>query len=372
MSSTSTPQVSPNGKWVVFERDRLDGTVASVIAGIDGKHERVLDLGCVDPCALISAPSWAPGRPPPRLHPDHRAVRPGQRLRPFGCPLHRASGRQPPAAVVARGHRRQSTRTTGRGLTRRKWLSFVRIRNSDVTAAIFVMRADGTHVHQVTPWSLHGDEADFSPAVHGTDRRPDRLRDVWPGSAARLPAGHRHGAVRLPPGLGLHEEDPLRHPQRRGAEDELQPRVVAWWTTDRLLRRGVQRDQPSRQASGPCGPTAATGGRSRTWRTSSSDPTGGDPGSRPGQRKRIGSNSSSGMIRIRGSGRLKASASCSRSSSSMPGELGQRGADELAERQQPHPAPASSKRLDLGQEVAVVAGEQHVALASRGWRRASA
>lgn len=160
-------EVSPNGKWVVFERDRLDGTVASVIAGIDGKHERVLDLGCVDPCALISAPSWGP---------DGRHLV----FTPIIGPFDQVNGSARSGVLyTSRLDGSHQKRLSPLGIDGKyedyraryspdgKWLSFVRIRNSDVTAAIFVMRADGTHVHQVTPWSLHGDEADFSPAVHG-------------------------------------------------------------------------------------------------------------------------------------------------------------------------------------------------------------
>ena len=50
------------------------------------------------------------------------------------------------------------------------YLVFVRVRNSDIHNALFRMDADGTHVHQLTPWSLGADLPEVSPAWVGPSR----------------------------------------------------------------------------------------------------------------------------------------------------------------------------------------------------------
>ena len=100
-------QFSPDGTQVAFARELRNGKDAQIVLiGADGENERVLDLGCVDPCALDIAPTWA-DRWPARLHPGHRAVRPGQRLGPLGGAADLDPRRlRHPAALRARHRRR--------------------------------------------------------------------------------------------------------------------------------------------------------------------------------------------------------------------------------------------------------------------------
>ena len=58
--TTSTRDISPDGRSVLFERDGDDGSIEVVITGIDGTGERVVDLGCTDPCVGDVAPTWGP------------------------------------------------------------------------------------------------------------------------------------------------------------------------------------------------------------------------------------------------------------------------------------------------------------------------
>ena len=181
-------EVSPNGKWVVFERDRLDGTVASVIAGIDGKHERVLDLGCVDPCALISAPSWARTAVTSSSPPSS-----GRSTRSTAPPVPVSSTRRAWTAATGTGCRPWAstgrTRTTGRVLTRRK-VAELRPDPQQRRHGSDLRHAGGRHArapgHPVVAARRRGR---LLTCRARTDGRPDRLRDVRPGSAA--PASSR-------------------------------------------------------------------------------------------------------------------------------------------------------------------------------------
>jgi Tol biopolymer transport system component len=159
-------EISPDGSLVVFERDAGE-SVQSVVATADGRHEHVLDLGCADPCALVSAPSWSPD---------------GRRLvfTPVIGPFDQVNGSARSAVLY-------TARLDGSGWRRLSepgidgafedyrarfspdgtHLTFVRVRNSDTASAVFVMRSDGTGVHQLTPWGLGGDLPDFSAARRG-------------------------------------------------------------------------------------------------------------------------------------------------------------------------------------------------------------
>lgn len=53
------PRISPDGRLVLFERD-IEETVQVVVIGVDGRGERVIDLGCSDPCAGDVSPTWGP------------------------------------------------------------------------------------------------------------------------------------------------------------------------------------------------------------------------------------------------------------------------------------------------------------------------
>jgi Tol biopolymer transport system component len=162
-------QISPDGTQVVFGRDLRNGKVSqAVLIGADGQNERVLDLGCVDPCVVAANPTWAPG---------------GQRLAftrvvgPFDVPPSHSAR----SAVL------WSSSLDGSGLERisqpgidgvledsypryspdGSYIVFTRLRISSDTVAAFRMDADGTDVRRLTPWRLQADLADLSPATSG-------------------------------------------------------------------------------------------------------------------------------------------------------------------------------------------------------------
>ena len=99
------PVPSPHGGRILFERDTEDNSVI-VLMRADGSGERVLDTGCVDPCADDIAPAWTP---------DGRHVVFTRVVGPFDLPndsahsavlWSRGPGREAPAAALPAGHRR--------------------------------------------------------------------------------------------------------------------------------------------------------------------------------------------------------------------------------------------------------------------------
>jgi len=159
-------QFSPDGTQVAFERDlRKDAQI--VIIGADGQNERVVDLGCVDPCADDIAPTWSPGGArllftrvvgPFDLPNDsaHSAVL--WSALPDGSGVQRVS--EPGIDGVYEDY---YARYSPDG----SYIVFTRIRNDPFNSAIFRMNADGTDVRRLTPWRIDADLADLSPAASG-------------------------------------------------------------------------------------------------------------------------------------------------------------------------------------------------------------
>ena len=54
------PAISPDGRWVAFERDHEDGSADIGLVRADGRDEHVVDLGCTEPCADDLGPTWSP------------------------------------------------------------------------------------------------------------------------------------------------------------------------------------------------------------------------------------------------------------------------------------------------------------------------
>jgi len=159
------PAISPNGRWVAFERDYPDGRAAIGLVRRNGTGLRILHRACVDPCAAAIAPTWMPD---------------GRRL-----VFSRVLGLDPGAdnaesAVLWRSGRdgRHLHRLSQRGIDGRLedyrasfapagYVVFVRIRNTDGHLAVFRMSRSGGHVRRLTPWSLDADLPWVSPATGG-------------------------------------------------------------------------------------------------------------------------------------------------------------------------------------------------------------
>ena len=162
------PVISPDGTQVALERDLTKAETSQVVVmDADGQDERVLDLGCVEPCAVDLMPSW---------------VNSGDRIMftrvvgPFDLPNDSARSAVLQTAMLD-GTDVQRFSEPGidgtfedyhaRFSPDGSYLVFVRIRNADLAVAIFRMDADGSNVRRLTPWGLDADLADLSPATSG-------------------------------------------------------------------------------------------------------------------------------------------------------------------------------------------------------------
>lgn len=166
------PVISPDGRYVLFERDiPADGTSKVGRIDVDGRHERMLNLPCTDPCASTNDPTWAP---------DGRQIVYERVIGPFTGPEGNAA-----SAGLYRSNQDGShlVPLTDPGLDTSKfeethpsfapggYLIVVRATGDpgvgNLRTAIFRLRADGSHPHQLTPWSARADLPFASPATSG-------------------------------------------------------------------------------------------------------------------------------------------------------------------------------------------------------------
>ena len=133
----------------------------------NGSNESAIDLGCVDPCAGDTAPTWLPGG-------NRIAFTPV--VGPFDGP-----GGSARSAVL------YSAKTDGSGIRRLSepgidgsfedyfarfspdgsYIIFTRVRNHPYNSAVYRMDRDGSHVQRLTPWRIDADLAVLSQATHG-------------------------------------------------------------------------------------------------------------------------------------------------------------------------------------------------------------
>ena len=164
------PVVSPDGRRIIFERDHPD-TVDVVMVDARGRHERIVDLGCVHPRADDLTPSWTadgtrivfsrvmgPFDPTTGLAQSALLYT----ATPDGTDVRRLS--EPGIDGAYEDYRARFARNGS-------YLTFVRVRSLDNHLAIFrYQNADRSHVRQLTPWELDADLPDLSLAHSGPTR----------------------------------------------------------------------------------------------------------------------------------------------------------------------------------------------------------
>ncbi len=163
------PQVSPDGRLVAFERDVPDPTYGEVgtlgIVGANGRGERVLDVGCVDPCFSANQPTWTP---------DGRHLLFSRIVGPIdhdgnaaSAALWRTDLRGEHVTRVS-PHRIDGHFEDGWAqFAPAGYVVFLRGSNTRHHIAVFRMNLDGSDSCRLTPWWLDADLVDVSPATSG-------------------------------------------------------------------------------------------------------------------------------------------------------------------------------------------------------------
>jgi Tol biopolymer transport system component len=161
-------QISPDGRWIAYERDTAESSTIRLIRP-DGTGDHALPVACVDPCVANVSPTW--------LTSGRLAV-----SLVFG-PFDEGDGSASSAVLW-------TVRSDGTGLRRlsqpgidgtfedyyarpapdHRYVTFVRLRNSDLARALYRMRPDGTHLQRLTPWDIGVDGYDLSTARRGATR----------------------------------------------------------------------------------------------------------------------------------------------------------------------------------------------------------
>ncbi|HSS66902.1 MAG TPA: hypothetical protein VLK34_00020 [Nocardioidaceae bacterium] len=218
------PQISPDGRWIAFERDYPD-TSRVVLVGIHGHRQHALDLGCADPCLGDASPTWAPdgqhllfSRALGPVGPDGNAASvalwrtdlSGQHLKRLSSPGIDGRFEDGGAQFAPDGYmviRRYSIRRD--------------------LPALFRMRRDGTHAVRITPWSISADIFDLSPASSGPTHNlavfetyghapaPDGISSAVAAVSAARKSDHRLRYLTSPTSLPVSNFNPTWSPNGR-------------------------------------------------------------------------------------------------------------------------------------------------------------
>jgi len=158
-------QVSPDGRWVAYEADLPEGASVHLVHP-NGRGDHILDVGCVDPCIVVAAPTWMS---------NHRLA-----FALIKGPFDEETGAAASAALWSaridgsRIRRISEPSTDGRFEDSylhvspdRSYQTFRRLNIATEDAAIFRRDLPGGHLTQLTPWGLRAEVEDLSTARDG-------------------------------------------------------------------------------------------------------------------------------------------------------------------------------------------------------------
>lgn len=195
------PAISPDGRWVAFERDFSDGSAGVGLVRTNGRDEHIVALGCTDPCAVDLSPTWTP---------DGRRVVFTRVVGPFDRPNESAR-----SAVLwtADLHGRHVRRLSEPGIdgvfedyratfAPAGYVVFVRVRNSDLHTAVFRMSLDGTHSRRLTSWQLDAD----LPVVSSASTGPGANLIVFETYGHGAPEGLAQAIATVPAGCSSDQD----------------------------------------------------------------------------------------------------------------------------------------------------------------------
>jgi len=158
-------QVSPDGRWIAYERDTEDSSVGEVrLVRPDGTGDHALDVPCVDPCVAVVNPTWLS---------DNRLA-----VSTVSGPFDTGNATSVPLWTVRRdgSQLRRFTSRSADGVFEDnylrmsrdgKFLTFRRISLAKQQAALFRSDLNGRHLQQLTPYSLSAEVYDLSTARRG-------------------------------------------------------------------------------------------------------------------------------------------------------------------------------------------------------------
>jgi TolB protein len=159
------PDWSPNGRWIEYQVARHGDLDNSRLYKIhpDGTHRTFLSASCQVPCMSDGFAQWAPHG---RRIAFQRQFGPGDPTFLFALFVMRANGTHV-RQITHRGanplvdHRFQDHAPTWSPNAKR--LAFERTDGKSDLHAICTVRLDGTHRKRITPWRLDASQPDWSP-----------------------------------------------------------------------------------------------------------------------------------------------------------------------------------------------------------------
>jgi Tol biopolymer transport system component len=158
-------QVSPRGNWIAYERDTEDGASVHVIRP-NGTHDHAIDVGCVEPCVAVVAPTWmSNGRLAFSLvlGPFDDETGTAAAVQMWSARLDGSGLRRISPPWIDGKYEQSYLRVAPDG----SYVTFERLRLSDFHSALFRSRPGGSHVQQLTPWAISAEVNDLSTASHG-------------------------------------------------------------------------------------------------------------------------------------------------------------------------------------------------------------